>query len=260
MAICLEMAHDVFISHAHKDIEIAKAICRKLELARIRCWIAQRDVVAGDDWAVATRKAVASSRLVLVLLSDNANAATHIEREIAQAFYSKLPILPVRLSEAPLKRDFLFYLSEVRCFEASRLPDGQYLDALVATLKEMLQNSASVINVLPSRTPPVHSNLTDFSDSWLGGLQASHYRTLDFVKKLSIAVVVLSVGWVSWYLYSAGKSEEPPADDGQHATRPVFVPSPDSPSQAAVAASPPKPEYTYSRFGLWIASKNAATP
>src|ERR1700733_5208619 len=217
MAICLKMAHDVFISHAHKDIEIAKAICRKLELARIRCWIAQRDVVAGDDWAVATRKAIASSHLLLVLLSENANAATHIEKEIAQAFYSKLPILPVRLSETPLKRDFLFYLSDVRCFEAARVPEGQYLDPLLASVKDMLQNSASVINVLPSRTPRAQSNLTDFSDSWLGALQASHYRTLDFVKKFSIAVVVLSVGWVSWYLYSAGKSDEPPTDNGQHA-------------------------------------------
>src|ERR1700733_4377133 len=175
MAICLEMAHDVFISHAHKDIEIAKAICRKLELVRIRCWIAQRDVVAGDDWAVSTRKAIASSRLVLVLLSENANAATHIEREIAHAFYSKLSILPVRLSEAPLKRDFLFYLSEVRCFEAAN--EEQFLDALVTSVGSMVQNSAQVNNALPGRALAEHSNLTGFSDSWQDSLQASHYRT-----------------------------------------------------------------------------------
>jgi hypothetical protein len=256
----LKMAHDVFISHAHKDIEIAKAICRKLELARIRCWIAQRDIVAGDDWTVATRKAIGSSRVLLVLLSDNANAATHIEREIAQAFYSRLPILPVRLSEAPLKRDFLFYLSDVRCFEASKLPEEQYLEPLTASAKVMVQNSALASNVLPSRTPPAHTNLTGFSDSWVGAVQASHYRTLDIVKKLSITVIVFSVGWVFWYFYSAGKSDGPPATDGQHAARHVFVPSPDPAPQATVEASPPKPEYTYSRLGLWIASKNAETP
>ena len=254
------MAHDVFISHAHKDIEIAKAICRKLELIRIRCWIAQRDITAGDDWTVATRKAIGSSRVLLVLLSDNANAATHIEREIAQAFYSRLPILPVRLSEAPLKRDFLFYLSDVRCFEASKLPEEQYLDPLIASVKTMVQNSAPASNVLPSRTPPAHTNLTGFSDSWFGAVQASHYRTLDIVKKLSITVIVLSVVWVFWYIYSAEKSDGPSADDGQHAARPVFVPSPDPAPQAAVEASPSKPEYTYSRLGLWVASKNAATP
>jgi hypothetical protein len=260
MPICLKMAHDVFISHAHKDIEIAKAICRKLELARITCWIAQRDIVAGDDWTVATRKAIASSRVLLVLLSENANAATHIEREIAQAFYSKLPILPVRLSDAPLKRDFLFYLSDVRFFEASKQPEEEYLDPLIASVKSMVQNSAPASNVLPRRAPLPQSNLTGFSDSWLGALQASHYRTLDIVKKISITVVVLSVGWVCWYLYSAAKSDGPPADEGQLASRPVSVPSPDSASPVVVEASPPKPEYTYSRFGLWVASKNGATP
>jgi hypothetical protein len=255
-----KMAHDVFISHAHKDIEIAKAICRKLELARIGCWIAQRDILAGDDWTVATRKAISSSRVLLVLLSENANAATHIEREIAQAFYSKLSILPVRLSEAPLKRDFLFYLSDVRCFEASKLPEEQFLGPLVTSVKSMVQDNALASNALPGRPLPAHRNLTGFSDSWQGALQASHYRTLDIVKKVSVTVVILSAAWVFWYLYSSGKNDGPPADDGQHATGPAFVPSLDPTPRAAAEASPSKPEYTYSRFGLWVASKSTPTP
>jgi TIR domain len=255
------MAHDVFISHAHKDIEIAKAICRKLELARMRCWIAQRDIVAGDDWTVATRKAIGSSRVLLVLLSENANAATHLEREIAQAFYNKLSILPVRLSEAPLKRDFLFYLSDVRSFEASKLSEEQFLDALLTSVRSMVQNSAQASNALPGRALSAHSNLTGFSDSWQGSLQASHYRTLDIVKKVSVTVVVLSAAWVFWYLYTTGKSDGPPADDGRHATGSALVPPPGSTPQAAAAeASPSKPEYTYSRFGLWVASKSTPTP
>ena len=124
----------------------------------------------------------------------------------------------------------------------------------------MLRNSAPASNVLPARASSAHSNLTGFSDSWLGGLEASHYRTLDIVKKLSITIVLLSVGWVCWFLYSAAKSDGPPLDDGQHTAMPSFVHTPASAPQAAAEASPSKPEYTYSRFGLWVASKNAATP
>jgi hypothetical protein len=40
------MVHDVFISHAHKDKEIADALCEKLESAGVRCWIAGRDISA----------------------------------------------------------------------------------------------------------------------------------------------------------------------------------------------------------------------
>lgn len=102
------MAHDVFISHAHKDRNIANAICEKLEAARVKCWIAERDISAGEDWTKATRDAIGSSRVMVLILSENANVAPHIEREIAHAFYTNRTILPVRLTKTPPRRDFLF--------------------------------------------------------------------------------------------------------------------------------------------------------
>src|ERR1700692_4440960 len=104
------MAHDVFISHAHKDKVIADAICEKLESAQVRCWIAERDISAGDDWTQATRNAIESSRVMVLVLSENANAAPHIEREIAHAFYMRRTILPFRLGESLPRREILFYL------------------------------------------------------------------------------------------------------------------------------------------------------
>ncbi len=80
------MKHDVFISHAHEDKSIADAICEKLESARLKCWIAARDIATDEDWTEATRRAIGSSRVVVLLLSENANAAAHIEREIAHAY------------------------------------------------------------------------------------------------------------------------------------------------------------------------------
>ena len=52
------MAHEVFISHAHKDKGIADAICRELESANARCWIAPRNISTGEDWTKAIRKAI----------------------------------------------------------------------------------------------------------------------------------------------------------------------------------------------------------
>ena len=92
------MKHDVFISHAHKDKGIADAICGKLESAGLKCWIATRDISAREDWTEATQKAIGSSRVIVVVLSENANAAPHIEREIAHAFYMRRIIIPFRLA------------------------------------------------------------------------------------------------------------------------------------------------------------------
>jgi hypothetical protein len=41
------MAHDVFISYSSHDKPIADAVCAGLEAAKIRCWIAPRDMLPG---------------------------------------------------------------------------------------------------------------------------------------------------------------------------------------------------------------------
>jgi hypothetical protein len=44
-------SHDVFISYSSKDKLTADAICAARERDGARCWIAPRDVLAGEEWA-----------------------------------------------------------------------------------------------------------------------------------------------------------------------------------------------------------------
>ena len=132
------MAHEVFISHAYKDKGIADAICRELESANARCWIAPRNISTGEDWTKAIRKAIDSSRVVVLVLSENANTATHIEREIANAFYTERIIMPFRLDNAIPRRSMLSYLENVRWFDSVNLPVEQNLQAFAVRAKEVL--------------------------------------------------------------------------------------------------------------------------
>src|SRR6516162_5748768 len=132
------MAHEVFIIHAYKDKGIADAICRELESANARCWIAPRNISTGEDWAKAIRKAIDSSRVVVLVLSENANTATHIEREIANAFYTERIIMPFRLDNAIPRRSILSYLGNVRWFDSVNLPVEQNLQPFAARVKEVL--------------------------------------------------------------------------------------------------------------------------
>src|ERR1700722_7678615 len=161
------MAHDVFISHAYRDKPIAVAICKRLESAQVGCWIAERDVSAGGDWTEATRNAIASSRVMVLLLSENANAAPHIEREIAHAFYTKRAILPVRLTETPPKRAFLFYLGNARWFDAFPSPPEQHLEELAASINGIVQGQTITRDVkLPHLMPNEARKTLEYSDSW----------------------------------------------------------------------------------------------
>ncbi|MDO8728011.1 MAG: toll/interleukin-1 receptor domain-containing protein [Candidatus Methanoperedens sp.] len=67
------MSHDVFISHSSKDKTIADAICAALEAAKIRCWIAPRDILPGDKWAGSITKAISSSRIMVLIFSEHSN-------------------------------------------------------------------------------------------------------------------------------------------------------------------------------------------
>ena len=67
------MAHDVFISYSSKDKNTANAVCPKLENQKIRCWIAPRDVPAGQSWAGSIIDAINESKVFVLVFSDGSN-------------------------------------------------------------------------------------------------------------------------------------------------------------------------------------------
>ena len=246
------MAHDVFISHAHKDQGIADEICRKLESAKVRCWIAERDLSAGEDRTVATRTAIETSRLMVLVLSENANAARHIEREIAHAFYTRRSILPLRLTRTLPKRDFLFYLGNVRWIDAFNLPAEQHLEALTATINGMVHAPAVRRQATPAHVTLKATETSNFTN-WIGALQASHYQTLGILKRVAIGASLLAVVWLVWVVTWQSKEGASRANGPLRSMYPGSGASPGSARQPLENASVSNPAYTYTRFGLWVA-------
>jgi hypothetical protein len=252
------MSHQVFISHARKDKGIAEAICEKLESARVRCWIADRDISAGEDWTEVTRNAIGSSRVMVLVLSENANAAPHIEREIAHAFYTGRVIMPLRVTETLPRRDFLFYLGNVRCFDAFSPPAEQHLEAFTASVNGLVRGPTATGETVPPGRPIRQTETIHFSDSWIGALQASHYQTLELVKRAAVAAAILVIGLLLWFAPWRTKQEIPLAEENRQT--PLSGPGAALDSRPQVPGDAlSKPTYTYSRLGLWVAPKNGAT-
>jgi TIR domain-containing protein len=255
------MAHDVFISHALRDKGVVVAICKKLESAQLKCWIAERDISTGQDWTEATRNAIAASRVMVLVLSENANSAPHLEREIAHAFYTKRAIFPVRITNTPPKRDFLFYLGNVRWFDAFNSPPEQYLEELADSIRGILRNPTISRDIaLPSRIADETRKTSQYPDSWIGALRASHYGSLEILKRIGIAASLLTALGLLWLVYSQmNLRESPPEGDVQtiDSTRSLAA---NSTLQGTVDSSASKPNYTYSRLGLWVPSSAGSTP
>ena len=254
------MAHDVFISHAHKDQRIADEICRKLESAKVRCWIAERDLAAGQDWTVATRTAIETSRLMVLVLSENANAARHIEREIAHAFYTRRIIVPLRLTRTLPKRDFLFYLGNVRWIDAFSLPAEQHLEALTATINGMVHPPIVTRDAMPAHVALKTTGTLSFTNSWIGALLASHYQTLEILKRVAIGTSLFAVVWLVWVVTWQPKHGVSRANGALRSIYPGSGASLDSPRPPLENASASNPAYTYTRFGLWVAPNVGPAP
>ena len=87
----------VFISYASQDVAVAEKLCAALEAASLLCWIAPRDVRAGESYAAAIVRAINSCRMLVLVLSKSAIESSHVLREIERASSKNRPVLTVRV-------------------------------------------------------------------------------------------------------------------------------------------------------------------
>ena len=124
-------AGKVFISCASRDRAVAEKLCAALEIAGQPCWIAPRDVPAGESYAAAIVQAINSCRLMVLVLSKNGIESPHVLREVERACSKRRPVLAVRIDTAELPPELEYFLSANHWLDASGGPIERILPALV---------------------------------------------------------------------------------------------------------------------------------
>jgi hypothetical protein len=156
------MAHDVFISYAKEDQQIADAICAALEGKDIKCWYAPRDVMFGMDFEEAIVDAICASKLIILVLSSHSNNSPHIKREIQNACTEGLqvPILPLRVENVPLNKALRYYLSSLQWLDASSPPFENHLHRLVEHVQARLPQRINPLaqKAEASQPEPIEAN------------------------------------------------------------------------------------------------------
>jgi TolB-like protein len=125
----------VFLSYASQDAAVAQALCAALEGAGQRCWIAPRDVRAGDAYAAAIVQAINSCRMLVLLLSRSAIDSPHVLREVERASSKKRPVLAVRLDTCELPPELEYFLSANQWLDASSGALDQVLPVLIESVR-----------------------------------------------------------------------------------------------------------------------------
>jgi TIR domain/Jacalin-like lectin domain len=136
------MPFDVFISYSSKDKTTADATCAALESARIRCWIAPRDIRAGIEYAAGIIEGIDSCRIMVLIFSSNANMSPQIHRELERAVSNGLTLIPFRIEDTLPTAAMQYYLSAIHWLDAYTPPLVEHLGRLVEQVKADLQVAA----------------------------------------------------------------------------------------------------------------------
>ncbi|MCL2633164.1 MAG: TIR domain-containing protein [Oscillospiraceae bacterium] len=149
------MAHDVFISHSSKDKTAADAICHALESSGVKCWIAPRDVRAGEEYAGELTIAIKNCRIFLLIFSKESNVSKPVSKEIETAFRYEKTVIPFRIEDVEMRDALEYYLSNLHWLEA--YPDDKEFDSLVKAVKNALGITDQAPVAVPAPTPvPKH--------------------------------------------------------------------------------------------------------
>src|SRR5471032_1333128 len=130
------MAGEIFISYRRADEAWARLLHSQLRAEGVEAWYAAH-VGAGQDWRVATAKALQTSRIFVLLFSQAAAESEDIAKELAAAIYSKKLVVPVRIENIQPTGAFLYEL-------ASRNWVNAY-DNTEAKLAELAQSLAKLV-------------------------------------------------------------------------------------------------------------------
>jgi TolB-like protein/Tfp pilus assembly protein PilF len=106
------LGHDVFVSYASQDAAVANSIVESLESRGVKCWIAPRDVKPGAQYADAIVRAINEAKAVVLVMSGNAVASSHVGKEVERASSKRKPIIAFRIDTAPLSHALEYFLSE----------------------------------------------------------------------------------------------------------------------------------------------------
>lgn len=132
------MAHDIFISYSSKDKATADAVCAVLEARRLRCWMAPKSILPGQEYAEAIVDALATTRAMVLIFSAHSNESPQVKREVERAASKGITIIPFRIADVRMCKSLEYYLSDHHWLDAMTPPVENHIQKLADTLKILL--------------------------------------------------------------------------------------------------------------------------
>ena len=134
-----ESAYDVFISYSSKNKTVVDALCHFLEEKKIRCWMAPRDILPGQNYAEAIAQAMSKVKVFILVYSNSSLSSQWVQSETNLAVSKKKIIIPFRLDDCSFEGTAMeLYLNDRHWIDA--IPDpakafGNVAEAIFSFLR-----------------------------------------------------------------------------------------------------------------------------
>ena len=158
------MSAPIFISYSSKDRPIAETICQALEARGHACWIACRDVRAGENFQEAIVRALREARVMLLVFSSNANNSDEIKKELVLAGRHHVTVVPARVDDVIPSDAFTYELATrqwidlFQDWERAIEQLSNQLGDILRTAKPGDDSTAVAVPFPPRRAIPPKSN------------------------------------------------------------------------------------------------------
>jgi len=149
------MAHDVFLSYSYQDKASADAVCHSLESKGIRCWIAPRDVIPGENWQQSILDAIAEARAVILLFTGHTNQSENVKKEVSAAFDANAMVIPFRIEDVTPQGSLKYVLIGVHWLDAYQPPLEEHVSHLAKIIQNLPpKNGEAQHEPIPAPLPP----------------------------------------------------------------------------------------------------------
>ena len=130
---------EIFISYSSKDQQCADEIVAYLEERGFSCFIAHRDIKAGESYDMRLIDAIDRAKLLVLVFSDNSDMSKHVKSEIAMAFDNETTIIPYKITGSK-PTQLKYYLQTAHWLDATA-PTTNHLEDLCSRIAEIIQPS-----------------------------------------------------------------------------------------------------------------------
>lgn len=120
---------DIFISYSHRDSGIAKDLVSRIEDAGLHCFIAEKDISAGELREPRIRKSIIEAKRILLLITPRSKNSLWVAAEAGAAWALKKELIACLLFVEPNE---LIYI--IRRHQARRIESQEEVESLINEL------------------------------------------------------------------------------------------------------------------------------